>query len=233
MVKLRSLVVLFVTSLLALAGCSKDESTPEPEYGASSAAGPGASAGDETTTSVEYAPPPKQEPSEAASAKAAATPPEGERKIQALSDGQILSVMTTVDKGEIEQAEIAQQKAIDPQVDRFASMMVKQHTASKQKAEKLVQRAALPIEPTPLADELAEKSDQMVKTLKDADSEAFDVLYMNGQVAQHAKVLGLIENQMIPSAVNAKLKSQLVEARKMVSDHLENAKRIQQELERE
>jgi len=231
MAKLTSIHVLLVTTtLLALAGCSKDESTPEPEYGESTAAGPGASAGGETTTSVEYDAPKEEQPAGEAAAAKSAEMPEAERKMQALSDGQIVKLTSVVDSGEIDQAKLAKERASDARVKQFAAMMIKQHTQSKQKGDKLAKQASITPEESPVATELANGSSSMMQTLRDAEGREFDALYIDGQVSQHAKVLGLLENQLIPSAANEQLKGALVEARTMVSNHLTEAKDIQQKL---
>lgn len=230
MVKLTSFHVWFATTLLALAGCSKDEG--EPAYGESTAPMPGASAGAETTASVEHDTPTKdQQASEAASAKEALMP-EAEPELQALTDGQIVRIMETIDTGEIEQAEIALDKSIDQDVVRFSAQMVRDHAESKRKAERLAEETAMTLEPSPVVDQLVKQSDDWVRALKDAaaDPEQFDVFYINGQVAQHSNVLALLEIRLLPNAIDEQLKAYLGDARAMVNDHLEDAKELRQQL---
>ena len=234
MVKPRSLHVSCAMALLALAGCSKDESAPESAYGESTAPGPGgsASAGDETTTSAEYGAMKEPQASEAASAKASAMP-EAEPQMRAFSDGQIIRILETVDTRGIEQAELAEQTSIEPRVIKFAAQMLRYHMRSKQRAERLAEQAQMSVEPSLLADELARQWDLQVERLRDADTDQIDAFYIDGQVAQHEAMLGLLESQLIQSAENDTLVAYLIEARAKTSDQLEDARNIQQELTRD
>lgn len=231
MVKSRAFEVLFATTLLALAGCSKEESAPEPAYGESTAPGPGASAsaGDESATSVEYGATKEQQANEAASAKAAQVA-EAERETQAFSDGQIVRIMETVDARGIEQAEIVQQTSIDPDVTKFAAQMVRHHMQSKQKVEQIAEHTYITQQPSLLADELARQWETRVQMLKDADVDRIDILYIDGQVSEHTTMYGLLEAQLIPSAKSDQLLTYLADEREAAKDHMEDAKAIQHRL---
>jgi putative membrane protein len=236
MAKLTKGYVLFVSSLLALAGCMKDDQAKEPAYGQSSLP-PEA----ENTTGNEYssarAEPMEspgrelQEPvSDSESAKMA-TPARGAEQTQALSDGQILNVLGIVDSGEIDQAKLAQQRSKNSRVKDFAGKMIEHHSESKDKAEELAEEANLSREDSAPAGELRTGAKQVMQTLlAEQQGAVFDRLYVDSQVDQHAKVLDLIEQRLIPSASNDKLRNQLVETRTMVTNHLSDARELQNEI---
>jgi putative membrane protein len=192
-----------VTRLAAIAGlataaaCSKDSSTREYPPAA-------ASQGGEAT------------PSEPTNSDAAPRP----------TDGQIIAILTAIDTGEIQQAEIATGKATDPRVKQFARHMIDQHTESKQNGADLAAREHLSPTPSAQSEKLANGSQLMLGTLQEATSAAFDSTYLRGQVQQHQEALDLLRTQLEPAARNQALGKQLRTIQTMVQSHLVEAQQI-------
>lgn len=224
---------------LVLLACNKQGSGPEAEnaYTASNdpmlnepppAADPVAQPAPGTTASPTLEPGPVAitDPSTAtpiaASAPGAAVP---------LTDGQIAKVAETVDKGEIDQAKEVQKRAKNPQVKKLAAHLIQNHTKSKQKGQSLVKKEELTPESSALCDELSAKVEKNLQTIKEAAAPAdAERAYIDAQVAQHEEVLQLLNSKLIPSAVNTDLKAQLEETRKMVEEHIEQARKVKEEL---
>jgi predicted outer membrane protein len=178
---------------------------------------------------TEYGQPPS--PSQAA-AEPALVPAVREAKIgapvaQPLSDAEIIQILVTLDQGEIEQADVARKRATDAQVSAYADHMFEEHSRARHLSEQLAARSHWMPTESSLAEDLAGTSSQSLQTLKNADSGAFDELYIRGQVQQHQEVLDLLENHLIPRADDPSLKSHLQKARAMVDSHLSKAKEIQ------
>jgi putative membrane protein len=144
-----------------------------------------------------------------------------------LSDGQIAQILATVDTGEIEQAQVALQKASDTNVRAFATQMVDEHTASKQAGAQLASQASMTLAESPKATELQSKGQQMLDKLKQTDAATFDKTYIDGQVEQHAEVLQMIDDQLLPAVQQPALRDHLNTARGMVHHHLEQARQLQ------
>jgi len=194
---LKNLVLLAVLGLAAWTGCSKDS-------GSSTA--PGASQGSE------------------------ATPPEGSRKsgkMAALTDGQILQVLSNVDSGEIEQAQVALTKATSPAVREFAQHMVDQHTQSKDNGQQLATETKIIPSPSAPADEVRTKGSNVLEKLNSADAASFDSTYMQAQIQQHQEVLKMLDEKLIPSASSPQLRTALEKVKAMVEHHISMAKQIQ------
>jgi len=207
---------------LALAACSKDQSSPPPEHAQAPAAV--AESSDVTASAQDQQQHPNAEalPPQVANAETSGAAASG-----ALSDAQIMKVTETVDTGEVKQAELAQQRAKNPEVKQFAKHMISQHTKSKQQGEQLAKQIQAKPAQSPLSLELETEATQTLDSLKTADAASFDRDYVEVQVKQHQAVLNQIDQHLLPAASDPTLRSQLQQARQMVDAHLTEAKQLQ------
>jgi putative membrane protein len=107
-------------------------------------------------------------------------------------------------------------------VKDFANEMVKDHTESTQKLETAAEAQNLKLSPPSKLDaDHQQKMDQ----LKNAKGDAFDKSYMQIQLDAHQKALDL-HQQYAKSGDNAQLKQVAGEIAKVVSHHLDEAKKI-------
>jgi putative membrane protein len=143
-----------------------------------------------------------------------------------LTDEQIAAITNDANSAEIDQAKIAEQKAKDPRVKSFASMMVKHHTEAKNKQAKLGLKTAS----SPASEKMEKDAADTLSALKSASGAAFDIAYMSAQVDEHQKVADTIDHELMPSAKNADLRAYLAEIKPTVESHLKHAKDIQRKL---
>ena len=229
-------------SMSALA-CSKQGATQDPEnaYTASNEAtqneaalapDPVAAAPSSVTPTLEPGPIGATGPAgstAAPSASGPATVPMAPAQPAALTDGQILKVAETVDKGEIEQSKEVQKKARNPQVKKLAAALIQHHTKNKQKGQSVGKKAQLTPEDSSVASELTAKAEENLQTIKAAgDAKLAEQAYVDSQIKQHETVLELLNTRLIPAAMNADLKAALEETRKMVETHIEEARKVKQ-----
>lgn len=153
-------------------------------------------------------------------------PATGTVPLTKLSDGQIAGILAAVDDGEIQQAQLALKKAQDAETRHYADHMIEQHSASKQAMAQLASQTNIQPAESPKAKELQQKGDKMMSDLNAADANNFDITYIDGQIAQHAEVLDLIKNQMLPAVNDTALRDQLTNARGMVEQHLDQARKL-------
>lgn len=236
------LISAFVFGTLSVVACSKQGSTPEPESSYSAA---------NDQTMAESPPPadPVADPAAGSTASAALEPgPIDTTDIAGkpavgvgagvtpqpstpLTDGQIAKVAETVDTGEIEQSKEAQKRAKNPQVKQLATQLLQHHTKSKQKGDTLVKKAELTPEDSSVASDISTKAEANLLTIKNAEAPAdVERAYVDAQISQHEAVLELLNTKLIPNAVNAQLKAQLEETRKMVEQHILKARKVKQAL---
>jgi putative membrane protein len=211
-------LVLLSTALLH---CSKESTPPpaSPEPAATVAppepaptAESMSPASGTTTATVEPTTPPAAEP----------TAPSA----MPLSDPQIAEVLLLANSAEVEQGKVAQGKAKNARVKKFAAMMVADHGKGKEKLKKLDLKPA----ESPFSVELKGENESVLSTLKGTSAADFDTKYIDSQVEGHKKVLAAINEKLIPAAADPKLKDLLTEMQKTVDAHLTEAEAIQGEL---
>ena len=69
--------------------------------------------------------------------------------------------------------------------------------------------------------------DAMMAKLKPLEGKALEKAYIDAMVAGHTKVLGRVDNDLLPNASDARVKAHLQKTREAVSKHLEAAKALQ------
>jgi putative membrane protein len=203
---------------LGLAACSE---TPEPQTPAfASQAMPAAEP-------AAPAAPPAEPPAAMPPAPAAETMGTPAPTVQPLTDDQILEVVTVANKGEIEQARLAQQKAKDPRVKKFAAMMLQHHSEANQKNLAMAQRLGLKPAESETSQKLTSDTTQITDTLKPLSGVDFDRSYIDAQIKEHQAVLELMDQRLLPNAKNDELRSAIQNFRPKVEMHLREAQAIQ------
>lgn len=153
-------------------------------------------------------------------------PATGSTPLTKLSDGQIAQILASVDSAEIEQAELALKEATSEEVRGYAKHMVDQHKAAKDTGARLASQSGLQLAESPKAKELEVNGTKTLEQLKTADEKNFDVTYLHAQIEQHAQVLTLIKDQLLPAVSDSGLREHLTTARGMVEQHLDQAKQL-------
>jgi putative membrane protein len=223
MLKLGTALTMLVISS-ALVHCSQKSSPPPASPEPATTAPPPTTAPSESMAPASGTTGPS-EPS-ASSPMPAASPETAAPAPSPLSDAQIVQIVVLANTAEVDQAKIAQRKAKNARVKKFAAMMVSDHNKAKQKATKL---GVEPAEST-LSTELTAESQSMLSALEGAAPADFDRKYIDSQVDAHKKVLSTVNERLLPAASDPKLKSLLEEIRTTVDAHLTEAEKIQGEL---
>lgn len=146
------------------------------------------------------------------------------------SDGQIAAITDAANSSEVEQATLAQSRARDARVKKFATMMITDHSAAKRQQADLVARVGITSVDSKRSTAMKEESNRAIESLKALNRNEFDRAYIDLQVDGHQKVLDSFDNELIPNAKNADFKAALVEFRPTVEHHLREAQDIQQSL---
>ncbi len=147
-----------------------------------------------------------------------------------LTDAQVLEVVRMANTGEIEQAKLAQTKAKDGRVKKFAAMMVKEHGEANAKGDALAKKNSIEPKASLVSTNLESDTKQATATMASRTGAEFDKAYMDAQVQEHQAVLDTIEVKLLPAAKSPDLKAMLADVRGHVSHHLTEAKTIQASL---
>jgi putative membrane protein len=149
---------------------------------------------------------------------------------QSINDAQIASIVVTANQVDIDAGKLATTKATDPEVKKFAQLMVTDHTGVNKSAVELATKLKVTPEDNPTSKSIKAGGDENVKDLKTLTGAAFDKAYIDHEVAYHQQVLDAVDKTLIPGAKNAELKALLVKVRPAFVAHLEHAKHVQASL---
>lgn len=147
------------------------------------------------------------------------------------SDAEISKIIETVNRGEIDLAKVAT-KSSNQQVKDFAEMMIKDHTQSNKDLKSIKTKSDGNASKSETAASLKADASAKKDELKNLKGSQLDARYIQTQVEMHGKVLGILDNDLIPSATTADLKTFLQKTRGAVAAHHEQAQKIQSTLDK-
>ncbi len=149
---------------------------------------------------------------------------------QTPNDAQIAAIVVAANQVDVDAGRLAASKGNDERVRNFGKLMMNDHTGVNQAAAELVGRLGVTPEASPTSRELQDGGAKNVARLENLTGKAFDVSYIDHEVAYHEQVLEALDQVLIPNAHNDELKALLVKVRPAFVAHLEHAKQLQSDL---
>ena len=143
----------------------------------------------------------------------------------------LLRQLHAANQEEIDLGKIADDKAQNAEVKRFANEMVTDHTTADQKLVDVAKQMNIDINASPIdpvQKVLASASDECKRSLRGQSGAQFDVAYFAPQVDKHALALKLVEEAQ--KTASGDVKKLLDDTRPTVEAHLEHAKNLMQRL---
>jgi putative membrane protein len=153
-----------------------------------------------------------------------------EKKAAGLTDPQIAAIVVVANQVDIDAGNVAVKKTTNPEVKKLAERMVTDHTGVNKAAGELVGKLGVTPEPTDASRGLESNGKAARGKLEALSGPEFDKAYVDGEVAYHEAVIGVLDKQLVPSAKNAELKKMLVDVRPAFIAHLDHAKQVQRAL---
>jgi putative membrane protein len=151
---------------------------------------------------------------------------------QEINDAQIASIVVTANQVDIDAGKLATTQGSDPEVKKFAQLMVTDHTGVNKQAVDLATKLKVTPEDNPTSKSLKSGGDENLKNLKGLKGAAFDGAYIDHEVTYHQSVIDAMDKTLIPGAKSAELKALLVKVRPAFVAHLEHAKPVQASLKK-
>ena len=145
---------------------------------------------------------------------------------QTVSDAQIASIVVTANQVDVDAGKLAAATTTNPEVRKFAQLMVTDHSGVNEQAVALVTRLKVTPEDNDTSRGLKAGGEKNVAALKALKGAAFDKAYVDHEVAYHQAVLDAVDKTLIPNAKNAELKALLVKVRPAFVAHLQHAKHL-------
>lgn len=158
------------------------------------------------------------------------TPGYSEKAESKLTDANIAAIVVGANKIDISAAKIVLDRPINGEVKEFAQRMATDHQAVLDSAVKLVTRLGVTPQDNDLVYALAKQSREHEAKLKTLSGKAFDKAYIDHEVAYHEAVIGVIKDQLIPSAENRELKDMLISVVPAFEAHLAHSKMVQSKI---
>jgi putative membrane protein len=141
------------------------------------------------------------------------------------SSGEILQVMQTINNGELKQAELVFQQPTPAEVQKMATLVIKDHTASNQRIAAMVKASGIKLEESPLSRGLQMQMNKTTEALAKLKDTAFDCAYLQKQIEQHALALDTVQKQLLPGAENPQIKEFLATAATSLASHHQAAQK--------
>lgn len=150
---------------------------------------------------------------------------------QAPTDPQIVGIVQTANRIDIDQAKLALRKSTNPQVKEFANQMISDHTNLQKSVNDLATKLGVKEETSDTSKQLKQQAAEESKKLGALKGKEFDREYASHEIAYHQAVIDAATNTLIPNARNADLKSALQGAAPLLQGHLQHAQHLQQSLQ--
>jgi putative membrane protein len=158
------------------------------------------------------------------------TPSDSNTNTAPLTDDQILYVLHAANMAEMDQARMAQKKAKNGRVKRFADMMLKDHAEADTKGTDVAKKVQASLAPSQTSNRLESDAKQLTAAITADKEKTFDRTYMDAQVKEHRALLDAIDREMLPAVRGTDTKELLQTVRAKVQGHLQEAEQIQKGL---
>jgi putative membrane protein len=153
-----------------------------------------------------------------------------EQKAAEMGDPQIVGILVTLHKGEIEEAKLVDTRAKDAQVKKFAQMMVNDHTSSLEREQRTALRLNIKAADSDKSRQMEQDAKARMDELKNLTGAQFDKQYMDNAVKEHTEGLVLIDSKLLANVKNPELKTLIENDKTKVSKHLAEARDIQRRI---
>lgn len=145
------------------------------------------------------------------------------------SEGEALALLAAANTNEINAAAEAQKKQISSPVMKYARMLQDHHEDNLAKTRQLGQTMNLTLNETKDVATLTKKGSSDWLLLADLQGEEFEMAYLDAMIKGHREVLDLIDSKLMKAAKSDAFRNHLMETRKTLAMHLEEAKKLKEE----
>lgn len=166
----------------------------------------------------------------AAGVEARDAPHVAPKPAQTYTDAQVLALLTTYNKGQVDLTSLAHARSKDPRVLSFAKVVHDDHAAAlaheTHLADLLVMRPAT----TEKMRNIEEDGRAELVKLRQLSGHEFDVEFASNQVLRERDALAMLDIQLIPSARVPEIRAHLADFRDRVDHHLRDASELKRTL---
>jgi putative membrane protein len=146
-----------------------------------------------------------------------------------LSDSNVISVLDSLDEGEIEAARLARDKASAPEVQAFAGRVLNEHRDLAEANGRLAAQLSVQPKPPALVNQLNAAHERAMRRLRSISGPAFDRAYVAHEIKQHVMALNFVE-AAAETEGNPVLKQELVRTGPDLLSHISAARALERHL---
>lgn len=141
-------------------------------------------------------------------------------------DPEIFAILFAAHQREVDEARIAQENASDPGVRKLADMIVLDHRQALEREVALAQSLDMTSWDTSISNRLRHDAKRKVERINKLHGLNFDGQYLDIAIKQHAEVLRIIDEKLMPNVGSRELKQSLETDRENVVLHLNEAREL-------
>lgn len=154
----------------------------------------------------------------------------GSMDVSSLGDGQLAAVVQAIHQDQMQEAQLAEQRATSPELKRYARDMVTSHRNIMNENQSLLAQAQITPSDNAVSQQLRTDAQNEMSTLEGLRGRDFDREYLDSQIRDHNKAIELVD-RIIPNIKNPQLKAHVQNVRMRLEGHLREAERIQQKMQ--
>jgi putative membrane protein len=151
----------------------------------------------------------------------------GPMDVSGFDDAQLAAIVQAINMSEMQSAQLAESRAMSPELRRFARDMETQHRDMQSRANAVFSRSQMTPSENPVSARLKSEAQSELSTLQSMKGKDFDRAYLESEVRDHNGALELID-RMIADAKSPELKAELENMRPKVEAHLRKAEGMEQ-----
>jgi putative membrane protein len=148
-----------------------------------------------------------------------------------LSQPEIAGVLVTANNGEIQQANLALSRSVNPFVRAFAQRMLMDHSRANRELVTLDAGLGILAMVSIESIQLQAQSDAQYRTLMQLYGPTFDTAYMDGQIQAHTQMLQFVQGRMVPAEASQPFGAMLVATSQTIAHHLDLATTVRRTLD--
>jgi len=143
-----------------------------------------------------------------------------------LRDAEVLSVLQTIDLGEVTEARNALDRASDQSVRSFLQLMVRDHSKGLRDIKSVAHDLGTSGQPSTLSHALAMQQREDSQSFENLSGQSFDTKFMQHEVQEHTRTLRIIDKQLMPAAQSQAVMDLLQSHRATVVKHIQAARQV-------
>ena len=152
-------------------------------------------------------------------------PNKPDQRVEALSSGQITSVVAAINQAEIKQAQTALVRLEDDDLRAYAEQLITDHKAHDTELKTLVGRLGVKEESSNLKSDVEEFSQKMNRSIDQEPADLLGPTFIGVQIKMHKKAIATVE-QALSQARQAELRTYLENYLAALQKHLDRAMQL-------